>query len=107
MFARSVTIRLKNNIQQNDFSKMMENTVLPILKRQTGFRDLIALSNEDGTEVTAISLWDNRETAEAYKTTAYKEVLTNLQNFIEGTPTVRVSNVLNSTVHKITSVKAA
>jgi heme-degrading monooxygenase HmoA len=106
MFARSVMVRLKPNVQ-NDFNNVMENSVLPILRRQAGFRDLIALINEDGTEATSISLWDNRESAQGYNNTTYKEVLSKVQNYIEGSPTVRVSNVIHSTVHKISTGKAA
>lgn len=106
MFARSVTIRLKPNVQ-NEFNKSMESNVLPILKKQAGFRDLIALVNVDGNECTSISLWENRESAEAYNNTVYKEVLGKLQNFIEGSPVVRVSNVIHSTIHKISASKAA
>ena len=54
-----------------------------------------------GTDVTAISLWDNKANAEAYNTKAYPEVLKTLAKFIEGTPKVQTGEVVNSTFHKI------
>jgi hypothetical protein len=51
--------------------------------------------------VTAISLWDNKASAETYNTNSYPEVLKTVARFIEGTPTVHTSEVVNSTFHKI------
>jgi hypothetical protein len=49
----------------------------------------------------AISLWDNKENAEGYNSTTYPEVLRILAKVIDGTPKVRVSEVVHSTFHKI------
>jgi hypothetical protein len=47
------------------------------------------------------------EHAEAYNTAAYPEVLMRLDKVLDGPPTVRVSTVINSTVHKIAAGIAA
>jgi heme-degrading monooxygenase HmoA len=43
--------------------------VIPMLRRQKGFRDVVALAFIGGTDIVAISLWDSKEHAEAYNST--------------------------------------
>ena len=96
MFARIVSIHLKPNIL-NDFTQVFEKDVVSMLRKQHGFRDEIALAAEGGTNVTAISLWDTQEQADAYAVSTYSDVLKALDKFLDGPPKVRVSNVINST----------
>jgi hypothetical protein len=100
MFARNVSIHLKSNML-SDYTRTFEKEVLPLLRKQNGFKDEITFATSGGTEVTAISLWDNKANAEAYNTKAYPEVLKTLAKFIEGTPKVQTGDVVNSTFHKI------
>ena len=100
MFARNVSIHLKSNML-SDFTRTFEKEVLPLLRKQNGFKDEITFASSGGTDVTAISLWDNKANAEAYNTKAYPEVLKTLAKFIEGTPKVQTGEVVNSTFHKI------
>ena len=102
MFARIVSTHLKPNTL-NDFTQTFEKDVIPMLRKQPGFRDEIALAGDGGTDVTAISLWDTKEQADGYATTAYPAVLTTLEDFLDGPPNVRVINVINSTAHKLYS----
>jgi hypothetical protein len=102
MFARNVKIQLKSNIL-NDFTQTFEKDVIPMLRKQAGFRDEIVLAADGGTDVTAISLWDTKEQADNYTTTTYPAVLKALDKFLDGPPKVRVSNVINSTSHKLTA----
>ena len=51
--------------------------------------------------MNAISLWDNKASADTYNTTSYPEVLNAMARFIEGTPTVHTSEVVSSAFHKI------
>jgi hypothetical protein len=106
MFARNVSIHLKSNML-SDYSRTFEKEVLPLLRRQNGFNDELTFSSLGDSEVTAISLWDNKADAEAYNTKAYPEVLKTLARFIEGTPKVQTGEVVNSTFHKISAVVAA
>ena len=100
MFARNVSIHLKSNML-SDYTRTFEKEVLPLLRKQNGFKDEITFASSGGTDVTAISLWDNKANAEAYNTKAYPEVLKALAKFIEGTPKVQTGEVVNSTFHKI------
>ena len=49
--------------------------------------------------MTAISLWDDKASSEAYKINTYPEVLRTMARFIEGTPKVQTSDVVHSTFH--------
>jgi hypothetical protein len=46
----------------------------------------VTLVNPKG--VHAISLWDNRQSADTYQTATYPQVLAKLTTVIEGTPTI-------------------
>ena len=99
MFARNVSFHLKSNML-SDYTRTFDKDILPLLRRQNGFKDEITFSGPGGIDVTAISLWDNKASAEAYNTTSYPEVMKSLARFIEGTPKVQTSDVVNSTFHK-------
>ena len=102
MFARNVTLKLKTN-SGPEFTRKLENDVLPVLRKQHGFKDEITFVAPNGTEALAISLWEKRENAEAYGRDTYPAVLTSLQMVVEGTPVVQSYEVSNSTFHKIAS----
>ena len=106
MFARSVSIRLKPN-SLAEFTRMIENETLPLLRKQKGFQDEITFVVPGGAEAVGISLWDQKENAEAYSRGTYPEVLKSLANVVEGTPQVRTYEVSNSTFHKIAARVAA
>jgi hypothetical protein len=100
MYARNVSIHLKSN-SLSDYSRTFEKDVLPLLRKQKGFKDEITFAGAGGVDVTAISLWENKADADAYNTNAYPEVLKSMARFTEGTPKVQTSEVINSTFHKI------
>ena len=106
MFARIVSMRLKPNTSA-EFTQTIEKRILPILRKQKGFRDEITFVAPGGTEAVAISLWDKKENADAYAKTGYPEVLKNLNKFVEGTPKVQTYEVANSTFHNIAATVAA
>ena len=105
MFARSVTMRIKPNTVA-EFNKTLEKEVLPLLQKQKGFRDELTLVASNGTEVVGISLWDQKQDAEAYQRTTYPEVQKLLSKVIEGAPQVRTYEVSLSTIHKLTAQHA-
>ena len=100
MFSRSVSIRLKPNTVA-EFTKLIESQALPLLRKQKGFQGEITLVAPGGGEAVGISLWDQRENAEAYSRDAYPELVKALERVAEGTPQVRLDEVANSTFHKI------
>jgi heme-degrading monooxygenase HmoA len=106
MFVRNVAIHLKPNALR-EFTRIFDNEVLPILRKQPGFRDVITFSTTPtGMDVIAISLWDTKAQAEAYNATGYPEVLKSLNEVLEGAPRVRVSDIISSTLHKTAAIAA-
>ena len=106
MFARNVHLQLKpNSVPQ--FTQAIEKEIIPMLRKQKGFQDEISFVVPGGTEAFGISLWDQKENAEAYGRGAYPEVLKALGKVVEGTPEVRTYEVSNSTFHKIAAAAAA
>ncbi len=105
MYARNVSIKLKPSML-NEFNKTFEQEVLPLLSKQKGFKDEITFFVPDSNDVIAISLWDNKESAEAYNTAGYPEVLKLLTKTFDGTPRVRTSEVIHSTFHKVAPISA-
>ena len=100
MFARNVSIRLKSNML-SDYTRIFEMDILPLLRKQKGFRDEITLSNPNSLDAIAISLWENRADAEAYTTNTYPEGLKTLAIMIDGTPKVQTFEAVTSTFHKV------
>jgi hypothetical protein len=98
MFSRHVSIHLKSNML-SDYNRSFEHDILPLLRRQKGFKDEITLSNPGSPDVVAISLWDSKANAEAYNTNTYPEVLKTLARMIDGTPKVQTFEAVTSTFH--------
>ena len=105
MFARKVSMQLKGGI--SEFTQTLEREVLPLLRKQKGFRDEITFVGPAGKEAFGISLWDQAENAESYNRGAYAEVAKALAKVIDGTPQVETYEVANSTFHKIAAAAAA
>ena len=105
MFARSVSLRLKPNTL-SEFTRIFDKEVLPMLQKQSGFRDEILFAVPGGLDVVAISLWDTKEYAEAYNAAGYPEVLKMLDKVLDGTPKVQVSDMISSTIHKPAAIAA-
>ena len=100
MYARNVSMHLKANTA-GEFTQTFEKDVLPLLRKQNGFKDELSFVAPDRSEAVAISLWDRKESAEAYTRDTYPAVLKDLANVVEGTPEVHAYEVANSTFHKI------
>ena len=106
MFARTVRMNLKPN-SAAEFTQTIERETIPLLRKQKGFQDEITFVASGGREAVGISLWDEKENAEAYNRGTYPEVLSALAKVVEGTPQVLNSEVCNSTFHKIAAPVAA
>ena len=100
MFTRHVIMRLKPN-SAAEFTSIVEETVLPMMRQQNGFRDEITFISVDDSEAIANSFWETKEDAEAYDRVGYPQVLKALSNVVEGTPRVGTAVVSNSTLHQI------
>ena len=98
IFARNVSFRLKSNTHA-DYTRTLENEILPLLRKQKGFKEELTLSNPSSVDVVSISLWENKANADAYNTNTYPEVLRTFARMIDGTPKVQTFEAVTSTFH--------
>jgi heme-degrading monooxygenase HmoA len=82
-----------------DLTKTIDEKVLPLLRKQEGFKDAVFFANNGGAEAISISLWDRKESAESYNQKAYPHVLESLVNLIDGTPQVKSFEVISSSLN--------
>src|SRR5580765_3877856 len=96
MYARTVRMELKPN-SVAEFTRLMDKDIIPMLRKQKGFKDEIAFVPTDGKEAIAISLWEERENADTYNRASYPEVMQTLAKVVVGTPQIHTLEVTNST----------
>jgi hypothetical protein len=99
MYARNVSFRMKSNMH-SDYTRTFENQILPLLRKQKGFKDEITLLNRGSQDAVAISLWENKANADDYNTNTYPQVLKTFANMIDGTPRVQTFETVMSTAHE-------
>lgn len=75
MFARVLDFELKLE-KKDEFVKILKNEVLPILKKQTGFLEILPLFPEKMKEgrVCILSLWNTKSDADRYDRETYSKV---------------------------------
>jgi hypothetical protein len=100
MYARRVSLKLKPN-STVEFTQRLEKQVIPMLRKQSGFKDEITFVAPGGTEAFGVSLWDTKQNADDYNRGGYAEVTKILEKLIDGAPRVETYEVANSTFHKI------
>jgi quinol monooxygenase YgiN len=94
-FARNVHFQIKTG-KEKEFTSLLENEVIPMLRKQSGFQNELTFVNPD--ETVAVSVWDDRKSAEAYNTSTYPQILAKLNPVIVGTPTVKTYDVTVTTL---------
>jgi heme-degrading monooxygenase HmoA len=93
-------MKLKANTAP-EFNALVEKEILPMLRKQPGFRDEITCVAPERSEVIAISFWETKENCDNYNRNGYPEVLKIVSKVIEGTPKVETFVLSNSTLHKL------
>jgi len=93
-------MKLKANTAP-EFNRVIENEILPLLRKQPGFRDEITFVAPERSEALAISFWETKENCENYNRNGYPEVLKIVSKFVEGTPKIETYELSNSTLHKL------
>jgi hypothetical protein len=104
MFVRKVSVRLKSNALQQ-FTNLMESEILPWLRTQEGFLDLITLAVTGGSEIQALSFWDHEGNAQAFNSSGYTTVLKILEALLDGVPRVKTFEVVSSTLKEFSSFR--
>ena len=100
MYARNVSFRVKANMH-SDYTNTFENQILPLLRKQKGFKEEITLCNPGSQDAVSISLWENKMSADDYNTRVYPEVLKFLTKTIDGTPRVHTFETVATSYHDV------
>ena len=84
MFARILNFEVKPE-KKEEFVKVAKNEVLPILRKQTGFLEILPFFPEKMREEKAItiSLWTTKSDAERFEREIYPKVLDILKPFLK------------------------
>ena len=83
--ARSVRFDIATDKIQ-EFHTLFTNKVLPLLRKQDGFKDELLLVQDQ--HVLAISVWNNLDSARRYETATYPQVDETLRPVMSGKPTI-------------------
>ena len=107
MFTRVVEITCKSG-KAKELSNTINEKVLPILKKQTGFVDeAVLVSDTESTRILGLSFWNSKDDAERYHREQYPKIQEMLKPMLETEPVIRTFDVHTSTTHRIASGKAA
>jgi len=84
-FVRNVKVQIKPTKVQ-DVNKAVTNDVLPLLKQTPGFAHELTMVRD--YSAVAISVWNDKASADKYTQTVYPKVMEKLTPWIEGQPVV-------------------
>ena len=103
MYTRIVEITSKSG-KSRELCSMIEEKVVPILKKQTGFVDeTVLVSDTESNQVLGLSFWNSKEDAERYHEEQYPKVHEMLQHLMDTEPAIRTFDVQASTTRQITA----
>ena len=106
MYARIVTCTLPPE-KQGELNNILGDQVLPILKDQPGFVDLVGMASDDHPDhVLGMSLWKTKGDADRFYTHA-APMVDALAPLATSPPTVEHYNVQTSTFQYVAASKAA
>ena len=107
MFTRTVEVTSKSG-KARELANIINDKVLPILKKQKGFVDeTVLVSDTEDNRVLSLSFWNTRDDAEEYHREHYQKVHEMVRHLLEGEPMIRTFDVHISTTHRIAAGKAA
>ena len=107
MFTRIVELTSKSG-KAKELSNTINEKVVPILKKQTGFVDeTVLVSDTESTRILGLSFWNSKEDAERYQREQYARINEILAPLLETAPVIRTFDVHTSTTHRIAAGKAA
>jgi len=97
VFTRAVLINVKPGCGV-ELTRTLEQGVVPLFRRERGFRGLIAFTLPDGTEALSLSLWDQKQSAGGIWATCSGALMA-LARVVLGIPSVQIYEVSNSAFH--------
>ncbi len=106
MFSRIVECEIQTS-KLGELRNTLNNTVLPHLRQQPGFVDVVESCDPDTGEFVCMTLWKTKEDVERYERERFPEHAQKLQPLTIGQVTVRTLPVETSSIHRIAAGKAA
>ena len=106
MFAREMRFHLKLNAAR-ELRPVFENEILPLLRRQKGFVDVLVMLDPYRKEAVNILLWEEQMYAERFHREAYLEIVAILDRFTEEVPVMKDFEVEYATIPAFEQFAAA
>jgi heme-degrading monooxygenase HmoA len=101
MFSRVVAVTTKPG-KAGELSKTIRDKILPILKNQPGFVDVVLLvSNTEPDQVLALSFWRTQQDAERWTHEQFPRINELISHLVESAPVSRTFNVDTFTGHNM------
>ena len=100
MYVRQVMAHYKPD-KFDLLNQRFEKDVLPILKKQKGFRDELSFFDREKAEAVSMSFWDTKQYAETYARDLYQSIHKKMEETLEDKPQIRSFEVANSTWYDI------
>ena len=86
MFARAVNIQFQSG-KVDEASQIVQDLIVPILKRQKGFKSQLLLTQRDTGKAISINLWETEGDLTAFETgPLYRELMGKLGGVLAGPP---------------------
>ena len=96
MLVHFLSARLKIN-GTDEFTRALREEVVPLLRKQKGFRAYDAFVVPNGTEAAALSFWEKAEDLEAYLLRGAFQVTLALAHAMEGVPKYHTGEISEAT----------
>lgn len=93
--------------KREEFVKVWNSQILPLLKKQDGFVDEMLLMEEGSQAPCGLSFWKSREQCEHYEREGFPQAKNFVQHLLQGTPNIRKFEVESAETFKVTGRKAA
>jgi quinol monooxygenase YgiN len=94
MFARILEFSAKME-KKDEIVKVVKNEILPILKKQNGFLEVLPLFPETRNDkIVAISLWNEKKDIEKYDREVFPEVAKMLKPYLTAPIAIRPYTVV-------------
>lgn len=106
MYSRIVDCHLRTD-RLPDARRTLDSELIPQLRKQPGFVDVIESLDATTGHFVCMSLWKTREEADRYGNTEFPRAAEKLEEFIADEPRVSTMQVETSTIHRIAKGKAA
>lgn len=103
MFVRHLKFKLKPNAAP-EVAKVTDNDIMPLLRKQKGFREALVCIAPDRHQAFGISFWDTKADAETYDRSEHKKQVDQfISKLSDGVPTLETFELATSTFQRLSA----